>query len=79
LYLDNCNILISGDGGTNTVTLSKGQMIVNGIVTVQALTSGKLQFGVGDTIANNFNVLILPGSKLIIDNGAYIIDKNIGH
>lgn len=78
LYLDNCIFDYTPDTGPKTLTLTKGTVYINGNVLFKSSNgTGTVQFGDGVNPANNLNVLILPGSKLIIDNGMTIINANV--
>lgn len=74
LYLDNCTVFLgtpSGPGYAGTATFLKGTVYVNGTVTLQTIANGYLQLGDGISAANNCNVIMLPGSKLVLQNYTY--------
>jgi len=78
LFLDNCNIQVGGpENPNNQIPFIHGTMIINGNVTLTARDGGILRLGDGLDPANNFNVVILPGSKLIVADGATLLNKNI--
>jgi hypothetical protein len=59
------------------ITFTSGTVYINGNVTLQANFSGcYLQLGDGVSSANNCNVVVLPGSQLILDEGFTFINKN---
>lgn len=76
LYLDNCSIDFTPPGN-QTLVLTKGTIYINGNVTFKSTTAqGSYQFGDGIDPLNNMNIIILPGSKLIIDDGVTLINAN---
>jgi len=82
LYLDNCTLklgthIFSFIDTINTTFLG-GTIIINGAVTFSTVIPGSsLQLGDGVNQSNNCNIIILPGSKLIIDNGMTLSNMNV--
>jgi hypothetical protein len=77
LFLDNCSLEIGGCTHDH-ITFTSGTVYINGAVSLQANYSGcYLQFGDGVNSSNNCNVVILPGSQLILDSGATLSNCNV--
>lgn len=79
LYLDNCTFDYAPQGPVpTTLVLTKGTIYINGNVLLKTGNgAGTIQFGDGVNAANNMNILILPGSKMIIDDGLTLINNNV--
>jgi len=82
LYLDNCTVDFSPQSSTvptaETFIMTKGTIYVSGNVTLASLNGlGTYQFGDGVNQSNNMNIVILPGSKLILGTGVKLIYANV--
>lgn len=78
LVLNSCTLQIgSSFAFNNTIKFLRGTVYINGNVTLQASPGSQLQLGDGVNPANNCNIIILPGSKLIISDGATLLNMNV--
>ena len=77
LFLDNSTLSIGGCLNDH-ITFTAGTVYINGNVTLHANFAGSyLQLGDAISSAHNCNVVVLPGSKLILDNGAKLVNYNV--
>ena len=78
LYLDNCTVDFNPQPTAQTLFLTKGTIYINGNVNfVSGNGQGTYQLGDGSNPANNCNLIILPGSKLVIGDGVQLINANV--
>jgi hypothetical protein len=77
LFLDNCTLGIGGCLNDH-ITFTAGTVYINGNVTLQANFAGSyLQLGDGISASHDCNIVVLPGSKLILDDGAKLVNYNV--